>query len=86
MPNATAACCIESNRVEMKKFADAKAPLTMLKIKMQLRAERNDAFTVFQNELENATAEQSKFFTKLEYEVAVADAMDPVQVSCFWRW
>ena len=65
----------------MKKFMDAKAPLTMLRIKMQLKATKNQAFAVFKDEIENVTNEQSKFQDKIEYEVAVADAMDPVQVS-----
>ena len=67
----------------MNKFLDAKAPLTMLKTKMQLKASKIQAFAVFKDEIENVTNEQSKFQDKIEYEIAVADAMDPVQVSIF---
>ena len=72
----------ESNRVEMKKFCEMKAPLNMLKFKLQLKSQKNDAFKVFSDELENVTTEQNKFFEKLEYQVAVAEAVDPVQVVC----
>ncbi len=51
----------------------------MLKFKMQLKAEQQEAFTVFYNELDNVTTEQNKFLEKLEYQVAVAEAIDPVQ-------
>ena len=74
---------LESIRVEMKNFNDAKAPLSMLKIKMQLKADKNQGLAVFKTELDNVTKEQSKFHEKLEYEIAVADAMDPVQACVF---
>lgn len=62
---------------------EAKAPLNMLKFKMQLKASKNDAFKIFQEELEKMCDEQNKFLESLEYEVAVAEAVDPVQVSSF---
>ena len=66
----------------MKKFCEMKAPLNMLKFKLQLKSQQNDAFKVFSDELENVTTEQNKFFEKLEYQVAVAEAVDPIQVVC----
>ncbi len=62
----------ESYRVEMKKFGEAKAPLNMLKFKMQLKADKNEAFKVFYDELEKATLEQNKFLENLEYQVALS--------------
>ena len=72
----------ESNRVEMKKFNEAKGPLNMLKFKLQIKSEKNEAFKVFSDELDTVTVEQNKFFEKLEYQVAMAEAIDPVQVVC----
>ena len=67
----------------MKKFSDAKAPLTMLKLKMQLKAQKMDTYTVFKDELEVMCEEQGTFFESCEMEVAVADTIDPVQVITF---
>ena len=63
----------------MKKFGDAKMPLTMLKIKLQLKAEKNESFIFWKDEIDKLTKEQNKFFEKLEMEVALADAIDYVQ-------
>ena len=73
----------DSYRVDMKKFGDAKAPLNMLKFKMQLKAGKNEAFKVWYDELEKVTVEQQKFLENLEYQVAVAEAIDPVQAFIF---
>ena len=67
----------------MKKFGEVKAPLTMLKFKMRLKSEANVSFQVFTDELEKVTEEQAKFLEKLEYQVAVAEALDPVQDMVF---
>ena len=56
----------------------------MIKFKMQLKAEQNEAFKVFYTEIDNVNAEQNKFLEKLEYQVAVAEAIDPVQAFNFW--
>ena len=72
-----------SYRFDIKKFVDAKAPLNMLKFKMQLKTEQNDAFKVFYDELDSVNAEQNKFLEKLEYQVAVAEAIDPAQAFIF---
>ena len=63
----------------MKKFNDARAPLTMLKVKMKILADKNEAFNVFRDELEQVCAEQSKFFDKVEYDIALAETIDPLQ-------
>ena len=55
----------------------------MLKFKMQLKAEQNEAFKVFYTEIDNVNTEQNKFLEKLEYQVAVAEAIDPVQAFNF---
>ena len=67
----------------MKKFGEVKAPLTMLKFKMRLKSEANVSFQVFTDELEKVTLEQAKFLEQLEYQVAVAEALDPVQDLVF---
>jgi len=69
----------EYNRVEMKKFQDARAPLNLLKFKLQLKANAQEGFAIFHKELETVVLEQTKFLENLEYQVAVADATDPVQ-------
>ena len=74
----------------MKKFTDARAPLTMIKFKMQLKAEKVDGYKVFKDELEAMCEEQNKFFASCEMDVAVAESIDPVQVIIFqnihlWR-
>lgn len=67
----------------MKKFTDARAPLTMIKFKMQLKAEKVDGYKVFKDELEAMCEEQNKFFASCEMDVAVAESIDPVQVIIF---
>ena len=69
----------ESDRVDVKKFQESKAPLTGLKFKMQLKASKNEAFKVWSDELDNIILEQNKFLENVEYNVAVAEAIDPVQ-------
>ena len=74
----------ESYRVEIKKFVDAKAPLNMLKYEMQFKSEQNETYKVFYIELDTVIAEQNKFLESLEYQVAAAEAIDPVQAFVFW--
>ena len=74
----------QSNRAEIKKFVDAKAPLNMLKFKMKIKAEKVESYMTFHDELENVMKEQNKFLETVEYSVAVADAMDPVQAATPW--
>ena len=73
----------ESYRVEIKKFVDAKAPLNMLKYKMQFKSEQNEIYIFFYGEIDTVIAEQKKFLEKSEYQVAVAEAIDPVQAFVF---
>jgi hypothetical protein len=73
----------ESNRIEIKKFQEAKAPLSGLKFKMQVKASTNDSYQVFSDELQKVIEEQSKFLNNVEYEVALAEAVDPVQARFF---
>ena len=65
----------------MKKFNDARAPLNMLKFKLQIKAKEVEGFKIFFSELDTVVTEQTKFLENLEYQVAVADAMNPVQAS-----
>jgi len=58
---------------------DLKAPLNMLKFRMQMKVEENDGFKVFSEELNIVTAEQTRFLDELEYHVAKAENIDPVQ-------
>jgi hypothetical protein len=69
----------ESYRVDIKKYADAKAPLNMPKYKMQFKSKQNETYKFFYTEIDTVTAEQNMFLEKLEYQVAVAEAIDPVQ-------
>ena len=62
---------------------DLKAPLGMLKFRMQMKAEQNDGFKVFSEELNIVTGEQTAFLDKLEYHVAKAENIDPVQAIIF---
>ena len=62
---------------------DAKAPLNMLKYKMQFRSDQSDTYKCFFSEIETVTAEQNKFLEKLDYQVAVAEAIDPVKALAF---
>lgn len=68
----------------MKRFQDARAPLNLLKFKLQLKAKAQEGFTMFHKELENVVLEQTKFLENLEFQVAVADATDPVQACIFF--
>ena len=67
----------------MKKFTDARAPLTMLKFKMQIKARKMESYKIFQEELETMCDEQNKFFASCEMDVAMAESVDPVQVIIF---
>ena len=67
----------------MKKFADARAPLTMLKFKMQIKARNMERYKIFHEELETMVDEQNKFFASCEMDVAMAESVDPVQVIIF---
>ena len=67
----------------MKKFTDARAPLTMLKFKMQIKARKMESYKIFQDELETMCDEQNKFFASCEMDVAMAESVDPVQVIIF---
>ena len=67
----------------MKKFADARAPLTMLKFKMQIKARNMERYKIFHEELETMVDEQNKFFASCEMDVALAELVDPVQVIIF---
>ena len=67
----------------MKKFADARAPLTMLKFKMQIKARKMESYKIFHEELETMVDEQNKFFASCEMDVALAELVDPVQVIIF---
>ena len=75
---------LEPHRVEMKKFGDARAPLTMLKFKMKIMTEKKPGYSLFYTELESMCEEQQKFLEVVEYEVAMAEAVDPVQASSFF--
>ena len=55
----------------------------MLKIKLQIKAQQNSSYEVFYQELGKVIEEQSRFMGNLEYQVAVAEAMDPVSVDVF---
>ena len=67
----------------MKKFADARVPLTMLKLKMGLKAQKTESYRVFQQELEAMCEEQNKFYEGCEMDMAVAESVGPVQVIIF---
>ena len=67
----------------MKKFTDARAPLTMLKFKMQIKARKMESYKIFHEELETMVDEQNKFFASCEMDVALAEMVDPVQVIIF---
>ena len=73
----------ESYRVEIKKFVDAKAPLNMLKFKMQFKSDQNDTYKYFFSEIQGVIAEHTKFLENLEYQVAAAEAIDPMQALVF---
>ena len=74
----------ESYRIEMKKFGEAKQPLTMLKFRMKIMADKKEGYKLFLSELETMCEEQQNFLNTVEYEVAVADSIDPVQAIIFF--
>jgi hypothetical protein len=69
----------ESYRVEIKKFVDAKAPLNMLKYKMQYKSDVDASYKVFHNDIEAVVTQQCQFLESVERKVAEAEAIDPVQ-------
>ena len=69
----------ESCRVEIKKFVDAKAPLNMLKYRMQIKSEVDESYKVFHNDIEAVVTQQNQFLESVERKVAEAEAIDPVQ-------
>jgi hypothetical protein len=75
----------ESYRVEIKKFVDAKAPLNMLKYKMQYKSDVDESYKVFHNDIEAVVAQQSQFLESVERKVAEAEAIDPDYWSCLLR-
>ena len=58
---------------------DAKAPLNMLKYKMQYKSDVDESYKVFHNDIEAVVAQQSQFLESVERKVAEAEAIDPVQ-------
>ena len=63
----------------MKKFNDAKATMSNIKFKMQLKAETQTEYQVFCDEIRKINSEHTAFIENLEYQIAVADSLDPVQ-------
>ena len=53
--------------------------MTMVKIRMKLKAESDEAYSKFYEELEAVCLEQARFVDALEYSMAVAESMDPAQ-------
>jgi len=73
----------KSDRVDMKKFSDAKAPLGQIKFKLQIKADQQPEYQMFYKEIETIMKEQAKFTEKVEFAVAEAEALDPVQACIF---
>ena len=73
----------KSDRVDMKKFSDAKAPLGQIKFKLQIKADQQPEYQMFYKEIETIMKEQAKFTEKVEFAVAEAEAPDPVQACIF---
>jgi len=73
----------KSDRVDMKKFSDAKAPLGQIKFKLQIKADQQPEYQMFFKEIETIMKEQAKFTEKVEFAVAGAEALDPVQACIF---
>ena len=67
----------------MKKFCDAKGPMNAIKFKMRVKAEAQPEYQVFFDEIDKINTEHTKFVENLEYMIAVAENMDPVQ-DCFF--
>ena len=73
----------KSDRVDMKKFGDAKLPLGQIKFKLQIKADQKQEYQIFYKEIETIIKEQAKFTEKVEFAVAGAEALDPVQACIF---
>ena len=58
----------------------------MLMFKMKIKAQKVESYQVFQTELENMCEEQNKFYASCEMDIAVAESIDPVQVSIFYAF
>ena len=71
------------NRIDVKKFVDAKAPLNMMKLKMQMKADKDPQWEMWANELTKMTTEQHAFLEDLEWNIAVAEAIEPAEVILF---
>ena len=68
-----------SNRVEMKKFGDSRAPLNLMKVKLTLKIKVRPEYQVFADELGNIIQEGQKFIDEMEYTVAESEAMDKAE-------
>ena len=68
----------------MKKFTEEKFPLQLLKFKLQILAEKKPEYQVFHEQISKMTEEQNRFVEKLEYKLAVAEAVNPVQDLFFF--
>jgi hypothetical protein len=68
-----------SSRVEMKKFADSRAPLNLMKVKLTLKIKVRPEYKVFADELANIIQEQQKFIDEMEYTVAESEAIDKAE-------
>jgi len=73
----------KSDRVDMKKFSDAKAPLGQIKFKLQIKADQIPEYVVFFTEIGNIIKEHANFTEKVEMVDAQGEALDPVQASTF---
>ena len=67
----------------MKKFNDARQPLNMLKHKVAIKAKADEGYSAFKRELDKVLDEHLSFQENLEYQVAMAENPDPVQVHLF---
>ena len=71
------------NRIDVKKFVDAKAPLNMMKLKMQMKADKDPQWVMWANEISKMTAEQQAFLDDIEWNIAVAEALEPAEVILY---
>ena len=67
----------------MKKFNDARQPLSFLKHKMAIKASNETSYSVFERELDTVLDEHKSFQGNLELQVVMAEHLDPVQVCLF---
>ena len=67
----------------MKKFLDHKPALSMLKIKMSMKAKSSEGYNHFVDELDTLLREGTKFYESMEYGVAVAESVSPAEVFVF---